>query len=228
MPKAETRSKTLALRMAGVELYFDDLARAKDFYSKTLGLRVKNEAAGHFVNSTRVRASSVWSARDQKTIHRRTKPCCSSRFPNWRLRFNRWAASASFATSRKVAPAARPGPCFTIPKATISCCSRLQNGAKGTATDRADATEEPSRQSPVGYVRQKAQAIHACANEKSLFASPRSSGRAFKQPASCASIQAAPASRSRLATGRLVLEPPSIRVQSSVLHQVRLPSHPAE
>jgi predicted enzyme related to lactoylglutathione lyase len=49
MPKAETRSKTPPLRMAGVEFYFDDLARAKDFYSKALGLSVKNEGAGHFV-----------------------------------------------------------------------------------------------------------------------------------------------------------------------------------
>jgi catechol 2,3-dioxygenase-like lactoylglutathione lyase family enzyme len=37
------------LRMAGVELYFDDLDRAKEFYCETLGLRVTGEAAGHHV-----------------------------------------------------------------------------------------------------------------------------------------------------------------------------------
>jgi predicted enzyme related to lactoylglutathione lyase len=37
------------LRMAGVELYFDDLDRARKFYRETLGLRVTDEAAGHFV-----------------------------------------------------------------------------------------------------------------------------------------------------------------------------------
>ena len=37
------------MRMAGVELYFDDLVRAKKFYVDTLGLNIKNEGAGHFV-----------------------------------------------------------------------------------------------------------------------------------------------------------------------------------
>jgi predicted enzyme related to lactoylglutathione lyase len=37
------------LRMAGVELYFDDLDRARKFYCETLGLRVTDEAAGNFV-----------------------------------------------------------------------------------------------------------------------------------------------------------------------------------
>jgi catechol 2,3-dioxygenase-like lactoylglutathione lyase family enzyme len=37
------------LRMAGVELYFDDLDRARKFYRETLGLRVTDEAAGQFV-----------------------------------------------------------------------------------------------------------------------------------------------------------------------------------
>jgi catechol 2,3-dioxygenase-like lactoylglutathione lyase family enzyme len=43
------RNRASKMRMAGVELYFDDLARAKDFYVETLGLGVKDEAAGHFV-----------------------------------------------------------------------------------------------------------------------------------------------------------------------------------
>ena len=37
------------LRIAGVELYFDDLDRAKKFYIDTLGLRVMGELAGHHV-----------------------------------------------------------------------------------------------------------------------------------------------------------------------------------
>lgn len=39
----------LKLRMAGVELYFDNLDRAKKFYVETLGLRVTGEMAGHHV-----------------------------------------------------------------------------------------------------------------------------------------------------------------------------------
>jgi predicted enzyme related to lactoylglutathione lyase len=36
-------------RFVGVELYFADLQRAKDFYTKTLGLAVDEEQSGHFV-----------------------------------------------------------------------------------------------------------------------------------------------------------------------------------
>ncbi len=34
-------------RLVGVELYFDDLEKAKRFYRKTLGLELSDEAAGH-------------------------------------------------------------------------------------------------------------------------------------------------------------------------------------
>lgn len=34
-------------KFVGVELYFDDLARAKEFYVKTLGLAVSDEQQGH-------------------------------------------------------------------------------------------------------------------------------------------------------------------------------------
>ena len=51
------------LRMAGVELYFDDLARAKKFYRETLGLRVTDEAAGHHVQFN---AGSVFVCLERK------------------------------------------------------------------------------------------------------------------------------------------------------------------
>lgn len=35
------------LRLAGIELYFDDLARAKAFYADVLGLDLAEEQAGH-------------------------------------------------------------------------------------------------------------------------------------------------------------------------------------
>ena len=34
-------------RFVGVELYFDDLERAKEFYAETLGLALSDEQAGH-------------------------------------------------------------------------------------------------------------------------------------------------------------------------------------
>ncbi|HTW79340.1 MAG TPA: VOC family protein [Terracidiphilus sp.] len=38
----------LGARLIGVELYFDDLQRAKGFYEKTLGLELLDETAGHY------------------------------------------------------------------------------------------------------------------------------------------------------------------------------------
>lgn len=39
--------KGIGARLAGVELYFDDLKKAKNFYEGTLGLKVTSEVAGH-------------------------------------------------------------------------------------------------------------------------------------------------------------------------------------
>jgi predicted enzyme related to lactoylglutathione lyase len=38
-----------AMKFAGVELYFDDLPTAKQFYAATLGLAISEEQSGHFV-----------------------------------------------------------------------------------------------------------------------------------------------------------------------------------
>lgn len=35
------------LRLAGVELYFEDLSRAKTFYQQVLGLNISDESPGH-------------------------------------------------------------------------------------------------------------------------------------------------------------------------------------
>ena len=38
----------VSARFVGVELYFDDLERAKKFYAETLGLKLSEERVGHF------------------------------------------------------------------------------------------------------------------------------------------------------------------------------------
>ncbi|MGZ4786974.1 MAG: VOC family protein [Terriglobales bacterium] len=35
------------MRFVGVELYFDDLERAREFFAKTLGLKITSEQRGH-------------------------------------------------------------------------------------------------------------------------------------------------------------------------------------
>lgn len=42
-----TKPKSAKLRIVGVELYFNNLARAKKFYRDTLGLNLAQEAPGH-------------------------------------------------------------------------------------------------------------------------------------------------------------------------------------
>ena len=37
----------IQLRFVGVELYFDNLEKAKDFYRQTLGLNISDEQGGH-------------------------------------------------------------------------------------------------------------------------------------------------------------------------------------
>jgi predicted enzyme related to lactoylglutathione lyase len=37
----------MKLSFAGVELYFDDLSRARKFYHEVLGLKISDESAGH-------------------------------------------------------------------------------------------------------------------------------------------------------------------------------------
>lgn len=39
--------RSIQARFMGVELYFEDLQRAKDFYEKTLGLSLSDEQIGH-------------------------------------------------------------------------------------------------------------------------------------------------------------------------------------
>jgi len=39
--------QAIQARFMGVELYFEDLQRAKDFYEKTLGLSLSDEQIGH-------------------------------------------------------------------------------------------------------------------------------------------------------------------------------------
>ena len=46
--KKSPRKSKPNLRLTGVELYFDDLPRAKKFYRETLGLELADESAGHF------------------------------------------------------------------------------------------------------------------------------------------------------------------------------------
>jgi len=46
--KKSPRKSKPNLRLTGVELYFENLRRAKKFFSETLGLELAEESAGHF------------------------------------------------------------------------------------------------------------------------------------------------------------------------------------
>lgn len=53
------------LRFAGVELYFDDLPRARRFYHKILGLKIMDERRGHYA---RFRGGSAFVCLEAKGL----------------------------------------------------------------------------------------------------------------------------------------------------------------
>jgi len=68
-------------QFVGVELYFDDLEGAKEFYAGTLGLEISDSKSGITPSLTVALVLFVLSGRGLSPIHRRTKLCSSLRFP---------------------------------------------------------------------------------------------------------------------------------------------------
>jgi len=66
-------------RFIGVELYFDDLEKAKKFYDETLGLTVSDERTGHHAQFDSGGALFALSGRGLSPIPPKTKQCCSLR-----------------------------------------------------------------------------------------------------------------------------------------------------
>jgi hypothetical protein len=112
------------MRLAGVELYFDDLEKAKQFCRDTLGLKMSSEAAGHHANSTPAPPSSASSAKARNPIPRATKRSSSLKCPTFALPSKPSAATASTDTNPISAAGELPGPSFTIPKATTCFFSK--------------------------------------------------------------------------------------------------------
>ena len=62
----------IKLRFVGVELYFDNLEKAKEFYRQTLGLDISDGQVGHHAKFDAGAGFIAWSARGLNRTPRRT------------------------------------------------------------------------------------------------------------------------------------------------------------
>ena len=67
------------VRFVGVELYFDDPEKAKEFYLQTLGLDISDEQVRHHAEFDCGAGLSALSARGLNRTPLRIRPFCSSR-----------------------------------------------------------------------------------------------------------------------------------------------------
>ena len=120
--KSLTKSKP-KLRLTGVELYFEDLPRAKQFYKETLGLELADESVAISLNSQPAPHSCVSKERIPRIILLSTRLFYFSKFPISLRRSNCSAPIASCAMSPRPNPDDRSGRCCTTPRVTISSFS---------------------------------------------------------------------------------------------------------
>src|SRR6202040_3299214 len=79
--KKSPRKSKPNLRLTGVELYFEDLPRAKKFYRETLGLELADKSTGHFAQFAAGNSFVCLKERVPRIILRSTRLCFFSRFP---------------------------------------------------------------------------------------------------------------------------------------------------
>jgi catechol 2,3-dioxygenase-like lactoylglutathione lyase family enzyme len=70
----------ISARFVGVELYFDDLERAKKFYTETFGL-LSDDQPGHHVKFDSGAGLFAWIEKARSHIHRSTMPFFSLKSP---------------------------------------------------------------------------------------------------------------------------------------------------
>jgi predicted enzyme related to lactoylglutathione lyase len=73
--------KQLQAPFVGVELYFDDLPAAKNFYAKTLGLSISDELTGHYAKFQAGEAFVCLEQNGSESYPQTIKLSCSSRYP---------------------------------------------------------------------------------------------------------------------------------------------------
>jgi bleomycin resistance family protein len=103
--------QSIHARFVGVELYFDDLERAKKFYQETLGLAVSDEQLGHYAKFD---SGGNFVCLERKGLNRtppKTKRCFSLRSPP-EIGDCSDRAGSSFSPNPR-------GPFYMIPRVTI-------------------------------------------------------------------------------------------------------------
>jgi len=111
----------LSAQFVGVELYFEDLERAKMFYLDTLGLHLSDEQPGHHAKFAADAAFVCLEPKVRSPIPPAIRPCFSSRCP---------ISKGQSMPSDRIASCARNpvGRSFTIRKDTTSCSFKPVQG----------------------------------------------------------------------------------------------------
>jgi hypothetical protein len=111
------------LRLTGVELYFEDLPRAKKFYSETLGLELAEESAGHFAQFGAGGSFVCVESKGSENYPSLDKAVLFFEVPDLAATVELLGPIASCAMSPRLNPDGHPGRCSTIPKVTTSSFS---------------------------------------------------------------------------------------------------------
>jgi predicted enzyme related to lactoylglutathione lyase len=106
-------------RFVGVELYFDNLERAKRFYLETLGLKISDEQVGHHAKLDSGAGFVCLERKGAESYPSRDKAVLFFEVPNLASALERSARNSWFSPNRD-------GPFFTTPKATMSSFLRAR------------------------------------------------------------------------------------------------------
>jgi len=104
-------------RFVGTELYFDNLEAAKRFYEDVLGLKLTDQASGHYAQFAAGEGFVCLERKGSESYHHRTKQFCSSRSPTFRAPPRRSGQTGSSPASQQATAVAR-GQSSTTPKGT--------------------------------------------------------------------------------------------------------------
>jgi hypothetical protein len=113
--------KGLQPRLVGVELYFDDLNKAQDFYANTLGLRLGDAAANHHARFDTPTAFVCLEKRGVENYLSANKAVLFIEVAIFAAQWMRWDPTKLSNTKR---PQTALGPFFTTRKVTTSCCCK--------------------------------------------------------------------------------------------------------
>ncbi len=113
------------LKFVGVELYFDDLPAARQFYAAKLGLAISEEQSGHFVKFEGERGFICLERKGSESYPSRDKAVLFFEVADL-------AGTIASLGRERSCKSSRDGLCSTMPKGTTCCCCKRGSQADAT------------------------------------------------------------------------------------------------